>query len=1062
MKSMLAALMLSDADGDGDVDMSDFEAKGPFGNGPGKLFGPIGLFTLPFHAMRVITGWVYKESKEIKAASKKKRKEKALKNLETAKVKAALAAENPKKKKKKKKGKNNKVVDVSGLDANSGSADNTSLGEAPDSADAGANAKSDSPLIEQGGEGPLFEQHGATEASGDDDWDLSMGSHDEQGNDKGSDNGEGDGSDDGKKYDEFGREIQDGPKTEGALGGHLGDDAFDGEQALVDMEDAVRRLDESYEEEMRVSVLFRVSLMAAARARLKREVVLFKQFLRDNRFKLMANGISPPTSVFQTESYATVNIDLVASWMMRLTPEQKSRFRQLHSRFDEEIELQEYHRDQEDIAGKNDAEALLHWNMHREYEMNVRRWQDFEERRSRRLAEGREIAPAEGEEAGDDIEPEWLINVREQLSEIEDGVDCKAGAHGRELQFYDSSFPHDWASIGEATAASSVVEWRVARAININADLFDAGTDPDDVYQGVLQDGWLLSAISILAASGGVDDEEVDPLVDRLFVNKKTEVGAYAVRLHMNAQWETIIVDDWFPTLDDEYKATTCAGAAFAYSEDFVELWVPVIEKAFAKYYGSYAALERGYVHHALQRLTGCYAEEIALGSASRGAQKELLWGRVSRWKKNGFMMGAGTVTKGLADREVLDSGLVFGAVYVLYEVRQVDGNRLIKLRNPPDYGTGVQEWQGDWSDKSSMWTSRMRHRLNQSVDEEGEDGCFWMSFDDFCVAFRAMYICYYYNPALWSIAKFQSKWEAESKTAAGLPHAHNMTTGTSETGETVRMYHPVGENPQWGIVVDRLTDIEIKISQTLNGCAVEHEPHPIAVYLLKSTGCNERIPVKAESLAQKNVVATSGDVQRAFEVRLFTEVEQGAYTVVAGAYQAGMEGDFEIHITSSYPVRMSQLWPQPWGDGPPPKTFSEKIESGIQSLGSKVATKGKSIAMKKLAAKGIGADHIEKLNAALTGESAAEKANLDAGAEAVAESTASNEPSEEDMAWIKMKQKDADGNDTTYYFNKVTNQSVWEVPEGYTRKKAYKKQKKKEKEQAEIDALVAEHQADS
>jgi hypothetical protein len=310
------------------------------------------------------------------------------------------------------------------------------------------------------------------------------------------------------------------------------DETINAEQALVDLEEAVGLLDDAYEEEMRVSVLFRVSLMAAARARLKREVVLFKQFLRDNRFKLMANGISPPTSVFQTESYATVNIDLVASWMMRLTPEQKSRFRQLHSRFDEEIELTEYHRDQEDIANQHDAEALMHWNMHREYEMNVRRWQEFEERRGRRLADGRQVeAGPDGEGVVDpDEEPEWLINVREQIAEVEDGMDCRAGAHGRELQYHDSTFPHDWASIGEATAASSIVEWRVARAININADLFDAGTDPDDVYQGVLQDGWLLSAISILAASGGVDDDEVDPLVDRLFVNKKTEVVVKPIR----------------------------------------------------------------------------------------------------------------------------------------------------------------------------------------------------------------------------------------------------------------------------------------------------------------------------------------------------------------------------------------------------------------------------------------------------------------------------------------------------------------------------------------------------
>jgi len=1052
-KSMLASLLLSDADGDGDVDMSDLEAKGPFGNGPGKFFGPIGLFTLPFHLTRIFIGWAHKESKDIIAANKKKAEEKAVKKAFADKEKNRLKAEKEKAKAVlgkggKKGGKSNKVLDSTGIEM------------------AGLEMPASEPVEEeQGGTGPLFSGpsstgEGAAEASGDDGWGFG-----DEGDEQGAaspenENGEAGGDAEGEvKYDEYGREIQTGPKTEGGLGGHLSaDETINAEQALVDLEEAVGLLDDAYEEEMRVSVLFRVSLMAAARARLKREVVLFKQFLRDNRFKLMANGISPPTSVFQTESYATVNIDLVASWMMRLTPEQKSRFRQLHSRFDEEIELTEYHRDQEDIANQHDAEALMHWNMHREYEMNVRRWQEFEERRGRRLADGRQVeAGPDGEGVVDpDEEPEWLINVREQIAEVEDGMDCRAGAHGRELQYHDSTFPHDWASIGEATAASSIVEWRVARAININADLFDAGTDPDDVYQGVLQDGWLLSAISILAASGGVDDDEVDPLVDRLFVNKKTEVGVYGVRLWQNAQWETVVLDDWFPTLDDEYKATTCGGAAFAYSEDFIELWVPVLEKAFAKYYGSYASLERGYVHHALQKLTGCHAEEIALGNASRGANKELLWGRLKRWKKNGFMMGAGTVTKGLADREVLDSGLVFGAVYVMYEVRQVDGNRLIKLRNPPDYGTGVQEWQGDWSDNSSMWTSRTRHKLDQRSSDEGDDGCFWMSFDDFCVAFRALYVCYYYDPKVWQLTKFQSKWSTENETASGLPHAHNMTTVALEDGATKRVHQPVEKNPQWGIVVDRLTDIELKISQTLNGQAVEHEPHPIGIYLLESTGDNPRVPIKATSLAQKDVVATSGDVARAFEVRLFTEVEPGAYVVICGAYQAEMEGDFELHVTASFPVTTTQLWPQPWGEGEAPLTFSQRVETGIASLGTKVKEKATALALKKLAEKGVGGEHITKLQEAISGETAAEKADLDVGATALAEAAKSNEPSEEDMAWIKMKQKDAEGNEVAYYFNKITNVSLWEVPEGYLRKKEAKKRKKRAKEQAEIDAMVA------
>ena len=70
----------------------------------------------------------------------------------------------------------------------------------------------------------------------------------------------------------------------------------------------------------------------------------------------------------------------------------------------------------------------------------------------------------------------------------------------------------------------------------------------------------------------------------------------------------------------------TTRGAAFAYTKGFKELWVPLIEKAFAKYYGSYSELMAGHVHHALHDLTGCEAEEVHLSKASRGVGKRALW----------------------------------------------------------------------------------------------------------------------------------------------------------------------------------------------------------------------------------------------------------------------------------------------------------------------------------------------------------------------------------------------------------------------------------------------------
>lgn len=311
--------------------------------------------------------------------------------------------------------------------------------------------------------------------------------------------------------------------------------------------------------------------------------------------------------------------------------------------------------------------------------------------------------------------------------------------------------------------------WKTSIALNPEAGLFKGGSDPDDVFQGALDNGWLLSALSIVAASGGVDDGDIDPLIRNLFVVPATSsTGVYGIRMWKNAQWHTMFVDDLLPvfkpglaTADPREEAQRAAieagadpktfglskskikgasadsskggrgkgsaasgsstamvaltkaqkkaaaiaarrtvaaraiarrsrGAAFAHCKDMDELWVAIVEKAFAKFYGSYAALEKGYVQHALTDLTGADSDVVYLAEAARGPKRLELWQRMQRWRRNGFLLGAGTVSKSATRRTLLDSGLVFGAVYVIYEAVQIDGQRLIKLRNPPgDHG----EW---------------------------------------------------------------------------------------------------------------------------------------------------------------------------------------------------------------------------------------------------------------------------------------------------------------------------------------------------------------------------------
>jgi len=60
---------------------------------------------------------------------------------------------------------------------------------------------------------------------------------------------------------------------------------------------------------------------------------------------------------------------------------------------------------------------------------------------------------------------------------------------------------------------------------------------------------------------------------------------------------------------------------------------------------------------------------------------------------------------------------------------------QLVKLKNP--WKTG--EWLGDFSDKSKLWDTRLRHQLQM---EDKDDGIFWMPFKDFVKHFNGLTIC--------------------------------------------------------------------------------------------------------------------------------------------------------------------------------------------------------------------------------------------------------------------------------------------------------------------------------
>ena len=92
---------------------------------------------------------------------------------------------------------------------------------------------------------------------------------------------------------------------------------------------------------------------------------------------------------------------------------------------------------------------------------------------------------------------------------------------------------------------------------------------------------------------------ERSALIERLFITKTVnKEGIYKIKLCKNGEWVKVTVDDYFP-------CHPMGSPVFSRSKGN-ELWVLLLEKAYAKIHGSYFLLRGGFANEGLIDLTGC------------------------------------------------------------------------------------------------------------------------------------------------------------------------------------------------------------------------------------------------------------------------------------------------------------------------------------------------------------------------------------------------------------------------------------------------------------------------
>ncbi|XP_040352811.1 calpain-13 [Herpailurus yagouaroundi] len=300
----------------------------------------------------------------------------------------------------------------------------------------------------------------------------------------------------------------------------------------------------------------------------------------------------------------------------------------------------------------------------------------------------------------------------------------------RGLLFEDETFPAETSSIGLQLLQGknlSRLMWRRPK------DILEGKSEPHfilegasrfDIQQGEAGDCWFLAALGSLTQN---PQHLQKILMDQSF--SCHYAGIFRFRFWQCGQWVEVVVDDRLPILNREYL--------FVHPRNNnQEFWPCLLEKAYAKFRGSYLNLHYGFLPDALVDLTGGVVTSIDLHSFPSDLVMML-----KTAAKAGSLVTCGTPASPTGEARRMEDGLVSQHAYTVTGAERIQyrgsWEDLIRLWNP----WGNTEWRGCWADGSPEW-QETHHQWRRLLYENKDDGEFWMSCQDFQDNFSCLYVC--------------------------------------------------------------------------------------------------------------------------------------------------------------------------------------------------------------------------------------------------------------------------------------------------------------------------------
>ncbi|XP_034862623.1 calpain-10 isoform X1 [Mirounga leonina] len=444
--------------------------------------------------------------------------------------------------------------------------------------------------------------------------------------------------------------------------------------------------------------------------------------------------------------------------------------------------------------------------------------------------------------------------------------------------------------------------------------LFADNPQEGQVKQGLLGDCWFLCACAALQKSRHLLDQVFPP--GQPSWHDHTYRGSFTCRVWQFGRWVEVTIDDRLPCLAGRLCFSRCQ------REDV--FWLPLLEKVYAKVYGSYEHLWAGQVADALVDLTGGLAERWSLkdlagtsGQQDRPGGSEHRTCRQLLSLKDRCLISCSVLSPRAGARELGE----FHA-FIVSDLRELQGRAgqsilLLCIQNP----WGRRCWQGPWREGGEGW-SRVDPADESELLSQLQEGEFWVEEEEFLQEFDEVTVGFPITEAGHLQSLYSGKALCHTQELPGA-----WVKGQSAGGCRNNSGFP--SNPKFWLRVSEPSEVFAAVLQRPRVCAAGRAGRARAPV---GDGPAMRSPasflgedyqavglhiwkVEKRRVSLPRVLSTppvAGTVCHAYdrEVHLRCELTPGYYLAVPSTFLKDVPGQFLLRVFSSGRVSLSAIKP--------------------------------------------------------------------------------------------------------------------------------------------------------